>query len=124
MGCGKSKTSDEQEEDYTKGENDSKKPMSFAAEQEEREARMEQQREEMDAASWVTRKEGCATDDAFVSVVEEALRVNFTLITCNEFKDFLSSRYTCEADESFQNEIIHKVIGEQFVKGCLAIKLV
>lgn len=115
MGCRSSKnTSDEELEDggskkVTNSKADKAKPREPYGEME---------------PSWGTKTERCATDDDFVYVVEEALRVNFELITFNEFKNYISSRYTCEADESFQDEIIHRVIGEQFVKGCLAIKLV
>lgn len=109
MGCFSSKsTGDEQLEDNKKGASGSKK----AANAEEIEL------------SWIKKAERCATDDDFANAVEEALRLNSELITCNEFKRYISSRYTCEADESFQDEIIHKVIGEQFVKGSLAVKLV
>ena len=71
---------------------------------------------------WDTKTDRCTTDDDFANVVMEALRFNFDLITADEFKTYISSRYLCEADESFQNEIIHKIIGEQFIKGSLAIK--
>lgn len=71
---------------------------------------------------WDTKQERCLNDDDYIDVVMEALRVNFDLITVDEFKDYISSRYLCEAGESYQDEIIHRIIGEQFVKGCLAIK--
>lgn len=71
---------------------------------------------------WDNKQDRCKSDDDFMDVVMEALRVNFDLITIDEFKNYISTRYLCEAEESYQDEIIHKIIGEQFVKGCLAIK--
>lgn len=111
MGCCSSKnTSDE---DDTKGEDGSKKTKNTEAEP----------RERFDSFG-SKKQERCATDDDVVKVVEEALCANFELITFNEFKDYISARYDCEADESVQDATILKVIGEQFVKGCLAIKQV
>lgn len=110
MGCLSSKTTgNEQLEGDAKKKTDSSGAVS------------ESKREKMES-SWDTKTERCSTDDDFIDAVTEALRVNFDLITVDDFKTYISSRYLCEADESYQNEIIHKVIGEQFVKGCLAIK--
>lgn len=71
---------------------------------------------------WDTRKERCSTNEDLTAVVMETLRVNFDLLSINDFKNYIESRYLCEADESEQEEVIHKVVGELFVKGCLAIK--
>lgn len=112
MGCRSSKNT---EEDDTKA-GDAPKKATNAEADEDNGAQM--------GSSRTKKAEKCATDDDFAPVVEEALRLNFELLTFAEFKNYISSRYACEADESFQDEIIHKVIGEQFVKGCLAIKSV
>lgn len=109
MGCGSSKnTSDEQLESDAKRKNDS--------------AEVSQKNRGQLESSWNRKTERCSTDDDFVDVVMESLRVNFDLITVDDFRNYISTRYLCIADESYQNEIIHKVIGEQFVKGLLAIK--
>lgn len=114
MGCCSSKTtSEEQLKDNEKSKNDPKMAKADDDDRKKRSGKTE---------LWKTKSERCRTDDDFADVVMEALRANFDLITVDDFKDYIASRYTCEADESYQNEIIHKVIGEQFVKGCMAIK--
>lgn len=112
MGCRSSKNTNE--EDDPKAENDLEMNSEADGVVRRRRGKME--------SLWKPKSERCLTDEDFTDAVMEALRVNFDLITVDDFKDYISSRHTCEADESYQNEIIHKVIGEQFVKGCLAIK--
>lgn len=109
MGCRSSKNADDDES----GAKRNKDPES---------AEMSQKKRGKKEPLWDTKQERCVNDDDFIDVVMEALRVNFDLLTIDEFKNYISARYLCEAGETYQNEIIHKIIGEQFVKGCLAIK--
>lgn len=116
MGCLSSKnTTDENGQNDAKGRND---PKTVDTDEPSRKKRGKRE------SFGKPKTDRCTTDEDFADAVREALRANSDLMTINDFKDYISSRYQCEADDSFQNEIIHKVIGEQFVKGGLSIKTI
>lgn len=82
---------------------------------------LQRKRGKMDTM-WNSEQERCLTDSDFADAVIYTLRANFDLLTIDDLENFISAQSLCSVDESLRKKIIHKIIGEQFVNGFLAVK--
>lgn len=58
----------------------------------------------------------------FAEYVTDALRANFDLITLSDIETYISTRYRSTVDAFNRRKIITKVIADEFLKGCIAVR--
>lgn len=58
----------------------------------------------------------------FAEYVTDALRANFDLTTLSDIETYISTRYRSTVDAFNRRKIITKVIADEFLKGCIAVR--
>lgn len=58
----------------------------------------------------------------FAELVFDALRANFDLITLSDIETYISARHRSTVDAFNRRKIIQKVVADEFLKGCIAVR--
>lgn len=64
----------------------------------------------------------CQGKEDFVDFVHDTLKANFDLITIGDIETYISTRYRTTVDAFNRRKIIQKVVADEFLKGCIAVR--